>query len=71
MNGASRKLTQAVQRALRPFGVQLRRIRGGTVPEPLPMIPMWLDQLDYFRRMMARIEGLPGDVVECGVGGGA
>ncbi len=59
-----------LNRVLYPFGVQIRKLCNGKVPEPLPMKAYQLDRVDYFRRMMERIEELPGDVVECGVGSG-
>ncbi|MBI3021799.1 MAG: class I SAM-dependent methyltransferase [Candidatus Omnitrophica bacterium] len=60
-------LTGLVQRGCRTFGFEVRRLHGGVVPQPPPMIAYWLDRVEYVRCRMEQIAHLDGAIVECGV----
>lgn len=64
----------ALKRAMWGMGFEIHRLPSDGAPrkvvQPLPLDSSWLDRLAYLQQMYERIQQVPGDVVECGVGRG-
>jgi hypothetical protein len=62
------RLSGSVNKALRPSGVELRRVQPGEPMRTYEMKTRPNRRLRHFQHLVGLIEDVPGDVVECGVG---
>jgi O-methyltransferase len=62
------RLSRLVNKALRPCGLELRRVQPGEPMREHRTRPN--KRLLYFQHLVELIEDVPGDIVECGVGAG-
>lgn len=64
-------MKQVVQNVLRnQFGVEVRRATKSPKEEPIPLVNKHGLRLVHFYELIKKIENIPGDIVECGVGWG-
>jgi macrocin-O-methyltransferase TylF-like protien len=62
------QIARQVNRALRPFGLEVHRVQPGEPMRAYQAKPN--KRLAYFRHLVGLIDEVPGDIVECGVGTG-
>ena len=62
------QIARQVNRALRPFGLEVHRVQPGEPMRAYQAKPN--KRLAYFRHLVDLIDEVPGDIVECGVGSG-